>query len=301
MIPEISVLVPVYNVEQYIKKCAESLFNNTIATSCEFIFTNDGSTDKSIEFLKETVEKFPILKEQIKIINHDKNYGIGKTRNTCLNNSKGKYIIFVDSDDWVDLNYLEELLFHAKKNSSDITGCDIYFEFPDNTKIISYPLQDNPRELLFNIYDRKVAAYLFIKLIKRDFIINNNISFSDDILCLEDLLFITQILLKNPRISYLSKPLYHYFIRQGSILHSLYDIKKADNIFLAVKYINDYLTKYNDKDLNNKFIERTYLFKYEVIQKGKINTQKKYLNMYPELNNYINSNNTKKIYNIFKC
>lgn len=301
MNPEISVLVPVYNVEKYIQKCVESLFNNTIAASCEFIFTNDGSTDKSLEILNNTISQYTQFKDKIRIINHEKNYGIGKTRNTCLSNAKGQYIIFVDSDDWVENDYLEQLLNNAKKNNADVTGCDIIFEYDNYSKVMKYPLSENPNQLLYDVFDGKIAAYLFIKLIRRNFLLKNNILFSDDIRCLEDLLFFTRILLNNPKIYYFSKALYHYLIRNGSILHSLHTVNKADNIFLAINYIQECLNNYNDLELIKKFKIRTYIFKYEIITKGTKQTHKKYLNMYPELNTYMNKNNTKFFYlQIFK-
>ena len=120
MIYKISVLIPVYNVEQYIEKCAESLFKNTIANECEFIFTNDGSTDSSIQRLNTLIEKFPELKNNIVVLQHEKNMGLGATRNTGFDNAKGKYIICTDSDDWVEPDYLEKLFETAEKDASSL-------------------------------------------------------------------------------------------------------------------------------------------------------------------------------------
>ena len=297
---KISVLIPVYNVEQYIEKCAESLFKNTIANECEFIFTNDGSTDSSIQKLNTVIEKFPELKNNIVVLQHEKNMGLGATRNTGFDNAKGKYIICTDSDDWVEPDYLEKLFETAEKDDLDLVGCDAFFENEKNgkTEIVHYPLNKDPKQCLNDIYYEKVGSYLWIKLLKRDFLISNNIRWADDVSMFEDVLLTTKILSKNPKIGYVNKALYHYLLRQGSYIHSLYSLQKTDSIFVFIKYLSDYV---NDnkldytKDSLNTFI---YCTKYYCISHGTIKTQKKYLNVYKNINHYGNRKNTKLIYYI---
>lgn len=303
MIPKISVLVPVYNVEKYIQKCADSLFSNTISSSCEFIFTNDCSTDSSVKELQKVISHYPELENNITLINHEKNYGLGKTRNTGFDNAKGEYIICVDSDDWVEPDYLETLYNTAKENDADIVGCDAFFvdEEKNASKVVSYSLDKSGQQCLIDLFNMKIGGYLWIKLIKRSFLIEHQIRWADDVSMWEDVLIDTKIFTNNPVINYIRKPLYHYLIRKGSYLHTLYTEQKANDIFNTIQYIKEYLEQNEYNYAIDILLKRSYLLKYEIISKGNKNTQKKYLNEYKELNKYMTSDNTKKIYRfIFK-
>ena len=294
----ISVLIPVYNVEAYIEKCAESLFNNTIADKCEFIFTNDGSTDASLERLNSVIERFPALKNNIVVLQHEKNKGLGVTRNTGFDNAHGKYIICTDSDDWVEPDYLEELFNTAEKDNLDFVGCDTY-AFEEGSVIQElrhYPLNPDPHQCLIDILDYKVGDYLWVKLFKKEFLIKHNIRWADDISIHEDTLMDIKILTNNPKIGYVNKPLYNYLIRKGSYIHSLYTEKNADKIFLAIKYMDDYLKLQKADYAYEAFKRRSYIIKCNCISCGTYFTQKKYLNLYKDLNKYAELKNTKLFY-----
>lgn len=294
----ISVLIPVYNVEDYIEKCAESLFNNTIAEKCEFIFTNDCTTDTSMKVLNSVIEKYPKLKNNIVLLHHDKNMGLGTTRNTGFDATNGKYIICVDSDDWVETNYLEELLTLAEKDDLDFIGCDAFFEKEETneTKIRHYPLDSDPKKCLIDIYDYKVGDYLWIKMMKKEFLIKNNIRWADGINIHEDLLLDTKVLSKNPKIGYINKPLYHYLLRKGSYMHTLYTEKKADENFKAILLIDNYLKTNKIDFAYEAFKTRSYKIKCNCISHGTLFSQKKYLNLYKDLNKYATLKNTKQFY-----
>lgn len=119
---KVSVIIPVYNSQRFLKRCLDSIINQTLK-EIEIICINDGSTDNSAEILNEYKKK----DSRIVIINQE-NKGIGQTRNTGLNNANGEFIGFVDSDDWVDNNYFEKLYDAANKYNSDIAAGDFYRE-----------------------------------------------------------------------------------------------------------------------------------------------------------------------------
>jgi glycosyltransferase involved in cell wall biosynthesis len=116
----VSIIVPVYNVEKYLEKCLESIINQTLK-NLEIICVNDGSTDNSLQILEDYAKK----DQRIKIINK-KNRGSGAAKNTGMKNASGEYIGFVDSDDWVDLAMFEKLYDRAKSQKSDMVMCPIY-------------------------------------------------------------------------------------------------------------------------------------------------------------------------------
>lgn len=114
MIPEISVVVPIYNVAQYIERCAHSLFAQTYK-DIEYIFVDDCSPDNSIELLKKVLLFYPQRKKYVHIYAHEKNQGLVAARQTGISHVKGKYIICFDSDDWVNTDIVQLLYDEAKR------------------------------------------------------------------------------------------------------------------------------------------------------------------------------------------
>ena len=104
---KVSILVPIYNVELYIKRCIISLFEQTY-NDIEFIFVNDCTKDKSIEILNSTLQQYPQRWEQVKIISHKTNKGLAAARTTALQNATGDYVMHVDSDDFLNLDAVEK-------------------------------------------------------------------------------------------------------------------------------------------------------------------------------------------------
>ena len=109
--PKISVIIPVYKVAAYIKRCAESLLSQTLS-SVEFIFVDDASPDNSIDLLRDLISFFP--DRDVKIITHDVNKGLPSARNTGLKEAQGEFIYHCDSDDWVEVDILEKMLAAAE-------------------------------------------------------------------------------------------------------------------------------------------------------------------------------------------
>ena len=127
----ISVIVPVYNVEKYINKCIESVVNQTYK-NLEIICVDDKGKDNSIGIVKE----YAIKDDRIKIITHDKNYGLAISRNTGLKNAKGEYIFFLDSDDYITLDIIEKLFNKITLDKSNIVVASARAFCEDNEKTI---------------------------------------------------------------------------------------------------------------------------------------------------------------------
>ena len=103
---KLSIIVPMYNTEKYIERCARSLFEQTL-TGIEFIFVNDCSPDRSLLILKRIIDEYVDRSLVIRIIEHEKNMGLAVARTTGLNQAKGEYIIHCDSDDWIETDMYE--------------------------------------------------------------------------------------------------------------------------------------------------------------------------------------------------
>ena len=111
---KLSVIIPVYNVERYIERCAVSLFEQTLQ-DVEFIFINDKTPDCSMEILKNICKRYSFLKNNIKLLEHERNSGSATTRITGIKAAQGTYIAFCDSDDWVETNMYKKCIIGQSK------------------------------------------------------------------------------------------------------------------------------------------------------------------------------------------
>ena len=129
----VSICVPIYGVEKYIERCAISLFEQTYK-NIEYIFVNDCTQDNSIDVLKSIIEKYPVRKNCVRIINHERNKGLGAARNTAITNATGMFIMHVDSDDYVEKDIVERLVKKQNENNSDIVTCG-YILYTSNPQL----------------------------------------------------------------------------------------------------------------------------------------------------------------------
>jgi len=195
--PNISIIVPVYNVEKTIERCARSLFEQSF-NDIEYIFVNDCTTDSSIQILKKVLNDFPKRKNQITILDHQLNRGVAAARNTGLDKARGDYVIQIDSDDWVEKTMIEELYNTAVKNNSDFVWSDFYVGFYNDKNKLVYRKQDvpqNPASCIKEILTGSFHAGLWNKLMKRDICVANNIRFPEGINICEDIVFVISYLL----------------------------------------------------------------------------------------------------------
>ena len=204
--PKVSIIVPVYNVEDYIEKCLDSLVNQTLK-EIEIIVVNDGSTDSSLE----KIEKFAQQDSRIIIINQE-NQGQGAARNSGLNIAKGEYIGFVDSDDYVDLDFYEKLYNAAKNNDADISAASILKHKKYKRFNLLYKKQicaKTTKDKIKVAKDRKGRFfYVWNRLYKNKFLKQENLAFSTGIYY-EDVMFSAKAILAANMIICISNTYYH--------------------------------------------------------------------------------------------
>ncbi|MBR1776177.1 glycosyltransferase [bacterium] len=221
---KISVIVPVYNVEKYLRRCLDSLVNQTLK-DIEIICINDGSTDKSFEILVEYANKY----SQIVLINKI-NEGQSVARNMGIEKAKGEYIGFVDSDDYVDKDYFEKLYNAAIKTNCDI-ACAGFRRF----KLFKGRIKkDFKKEFLCKDINSKIIAdrlpqdnYVWNKIYKRDKWIQLNIKFQEGRF-FEDLALVIKILYNMGDMVVVPDTYYHYRRRNGSTVNLSTDKIKSD-------------------------------------------------------------------------
>lgn len=221
---EISVVVPVYNVEKYLDECLNSIINQTFS-DIEIICINDGSTDSSLDILNDYSKK----DDRIKIINQ-KNKGLGATRNKGIDLAKGKYIFFIDSDDYIELNALFELHNLCEKKGLDFVICRVKNYDEENNEFFTSEYFDMPvlaktvGDNVFNYNDIKdilprINVVAWNKLYNLNFIKKTNARFSEKFI-FEDNVFFWKLLFNAKNIYFYQKYLYIYRRRNLSITSS---------------------------------------------------------------------------------
>lgn len=272
---KISIIIPVYNTEKYLAQCLESVINQTYS-NIEIIIVNDGSTDSSGMICREYKNKDNRIRYY-----EINNSGVSFARNFGLEKSTGQYIMFVDSDDFIELNALELIEKCIKDNDLLIYGYDrVYRNRRINqlecSKVINLL---NLREVIFD--NDNIGGYLCNKVFRADIIKNNDIKLDENIHYCEDLMFVSQYAKYVKNVFYIKNVEYHYRMRKSSVTFNFSSEKNitilnafekmielnSDNIYikrlLQYKYLNCYYS-FNKEILKNKKIN------YHIIENEKL-------------------------------
>lgn len=205
MRPKVSVTIPVYNTSKYLKKCLDSLSNQTLE-DIEFIIVNDGSTDESAKICKEYVDKDSRFKYF-----YQENGGLASARQTGLNKSSGDYIIVCDSDDWVEPEIYQRLYYKAVETEADIVTCCYISEYGDGNSILNKKLYKEKDGIVDNL-DLLLngAGSSWVKLIRRSLFDISNTNYVPGVNLSEDSLILYKLFRLNPKVIQLPDCLYHY-------------------------------------------------------------------------------------------
>lgn len=241
--PLLSIIIPIYNVEEYIDICFQSIVvQNFKYGEVEVICVDDGSTDRSGTICDEYANKYKYF-----MVFHQKNKGVSSARNEGLKKAKGKYIAWIDPDDYIDCNWYKKIS-ECLDEKNDIIFFDYtilkYDKYMKKRyyKSSKYIMQD---EILRDlVIDQKLQSQLWQKIIKRE--LYYGIEFPEKINCMEDYAVLHKIFLKAKTFYYLSYNLYYYRTRKNSLVNNV-DIKKSYNCYLIAKERYNYLIKKNFK------------------------------------------------------
>jgi glycosyltransferase involved in cell wall biosynthesis len=259
---KISVIVPVYNVEEYLAECLDSLLKQEIK-EIEIICVEDKSTDRSLDILKEYAEK----NEQIKIVENEKNSGLAFTRNRGIRYAKGKYIIFVDSDDILVENALKELYEYAELNELEGVVFKLLSMIEHDSDNIEYISEDASDEINGTICDGKSLFVQFSKDLwwrvgsphyfwRRDFIVDNDLFFLDGMIY-EDVMHTFKCLMRTKRIGNRNIEYYIYRRRNRSIMGKM-EYRYVESRFLIFNELYSYWRAHSEDEVLGEAI-RVYL------------------------------------------
>lgn len=247
MMAKLSIIVPVYKVEAYLRKCIESLLNQTFK-DFELILVDDGSPDKCPEICDE----YASLDSRVQVI-HQNNMGVSRARNIGLENASGEWIGFVDSDDYLDLNAYEELLNIAEGHNCDVAIMDFaYVDEEGNViKAREYPYSEelymSSEEAIFKEFDIPLSIRLVMwnKIFKREVI--GDIRYKENLKASEDTLVLHECLKRASKVVWVRKPLYFNVQRPGSAMRGALKIKDfAESLDVHLAITKDIKKNYPD-------------------------------------------------------
>ena len=299
---KVSIIVPVYNGQEYIEQCISSIINQTY-NNLEIIVINDGSTDNTINILKNFEKK----DSRIRIIDKE-NTGVSDSRNIGIIESTGKYINFVDSDDWIELDMIEKLVNKIQEKDVDAVRCNYYRQYDRNikeTKYVSnlYGLENKhikkeqmKEKVLDKILDGRLPAYLCLLLVKAD-IAKKTKPFNRNLAMMEDKVYFIELLLNMNSIYIYELPLYNYYYnkKSASQLEKNY-IRNYENVLLVNEIINSILEENKINTIERKALYNTAHLKdieNTCYRLYKVNKEKKQLK--ESLINIIENQNVKEI------
>ena len=262
--PKISVIVPVYNVERYLPRCIDSILNQTFK-NIEIIIINDGSTDNS----KIILDKYCKNNNNIKLIDKN-NEGLSQARNDGLKHASGEFVMFVDSDDWIELDMISVMYKYLVENNSDViistytreyeeksiprilhnmNECVVYNE--DNIKSDLYRKLVGPiGKELRNPQYLDCLSTVWSKLYRKSIIDNNEIEFKDTKLIVsEDILFNINVFAYATRATFINKPFYHYWKGNKDSLTTVYRPKLTQQWDYLYQCIEDILNKNKESQI----------------------------------------------------
>lgn len=235
---KISVIVPVYNTEKYLKRCLESIINQNFQ-DIEIIVINDCSTDNSLNLINEYMH----LDKRIILINKEKNEGLSSARNSGIKLAKGEYILHIDSDDWIEDNYFEDMYNKAVEANADIVISDFYEDF-DNGKIFYMKDQEADIETLNvikNIFLFKAYPSVWNKLIRTKLYKDNNIFHPEKISIGEDLNTSPKLIFFAEKIVKCDKAYYHYIQNFKSMVREkVKNLNKVKDIYFVIKELEEF-------------------------------------------------------------
>lgn len=249
--PKVSVIVPMYNVEKYIGKCADSLLGQTLE-DMEFIFVNDCTPDNSVEILSRVIDNYPNRKSQVRIVNLRQNRGLSKARFAGLQFVTGLFVAHCDGDDWVEPGMYERLYDTAEREGADVVVCDHLRDYPDGREVLAKGMREVDRiDILGGVLSRRVSVSMCDKLIRKSVYDRYGLTWVDGINLGEDFLFNIKMFSNLLRVSYLPEALYHYRRISGG---QSYTNSLTFSSFKQMEYIYHWIHDHIDRKLYGREI-----------------------------------------------
>lgn len=253
---KVTICVPVYGVEKYIERCARSLFEQTYA-SIDYIFVDDRSPDNSIEILKKVISDYPNRMESVRIIKHEVNKGLSGARNTAVENCETEFIMHVDSDDYIDLNTVEECLINQQLTNSDIVTYGVVRIKNGISNVVVYDWVDDKAEMLKRLLRHQIGHGVCGRMIRTSLYKDHNIKVEVGRGMSEDLQVTPRLFYYSNKLTYISNVHYYYYLDNEQSYVSSFSIEKFRDQMKARDLIRSF---FRDQNVYlNAFEEATFI------------------------------------------
>jgi len=272
--------MPIFKVEQYLEKTLDSIFTQTYPY-LEYVFVNDCSPDNSLQVLTNTINKYGLKGEQYTIITHEKNEGIAVSRTDCIAHAKGDYVYFVDSDDWIEKDSVEQMVFATKDGMIDIVGCDFMKDFISGKTTYHHEnYAESCDENMIRCLNYDIATVLWKLLIRRSLFDNFSITPHVDIV--EDYIMSVKLYYFANSFVSIPKAFYHY-VQYNLARVSLQTLWSVNMHIKGVEEVEKFCRDkglLND-DVEHKLLLRKFNIKSNFLTKQLLNYQR-YEHTFPE-------------------
>ena len=280
---KVSVLVPFYNVEKYVGRCVESLFSQTYS-NIEYVFVNDCTPDNSMDIINEYIDKFNVRNKCV-IINHEVNKGISASRNDCLDNATGDYILFIDSDDYIDKDMVELLVKAAIENNADISGCGYIEEYKDRSVEMPQRYTNNHVEMMRAITLLTIKGVMWKLLIRRSVVEENQVRFIPDNTMVDDYLFCCQVFFYAKRFASVDKCMYHYIQYNPNNYSKTREFNITSQAKAIIKTEEFYKENGVYELVKDELLQRKFISKLPLLLNKNCYNVKLWRELFPESNN----------------
>ncbi len=244
----VSLIVPIFGVENYIAECVTSLMLQTYS-NIEYIFVNDCTEDRSIDILHEILLKYPARCKDTKIINHQYNRGLAAARLTGIEAATGDYIYHLDSDDWIESDTISKFIDSAEKNDADMVVADFMLEFSNYSVYSSLNIHENIKVYITQILlrNRKYPWNLWNRLIRRDIQLKalpiEGLNMGEDYVTIPRLLYYTK------KINKLNTATYHYRQTNVNSYTKCLNTKAANDLILSTEILSKFFDDQSFKEV----------------------------------------------------
>ncbi len=288
---QVSVIVPIFKVEQFIVRCAQQLLGQSLE-SVQLIFVDDCSPDNSMALLEETIQAHGASSKDIQIIRHERNKGLAAARNTGLSVATGEYILHCDSDDYLELDALELLYSKAKEGDADIVWSDWYLTYASAERYMPQPNYATAYEALQGVLGGGMKFNVWNKLVRRSLYTAYDIQFPEGHNMGEDMTMIMLFAVAT-KVAYVPKGLYHYVrLNENAYTQQQTPQQLADIQFNAERVV-EFLQNHSIQNVTPTDIRIFQLnVKYPFLTTGKKDDFKRWQEWFPEANAYICKNHT---------
>lgn len=259
MLPLVSIIIPVYNVEKYIGKCCHSLFGQTYG-KIEYIFVDDCTKDDSINEIYSVLIQYPHRRNLVKILHHEVNKGVSAARNTGTKFAFGEYLLYMDSDDYLDLNVVETLVGKVVKENADIVVFNVRDVYKNATRIERQCIDLEKVAFINNLLTYKMNVCVWGKLYRTSIIKENQIYSPEGIGYGEDYATSPRIAYYAHKIIYCENCYYNYVLYNDSSYTRVYKPESIDYLIQAVAILNDFFRSKADYNCYESSLIQAHIY-----------------------------------------